>query len=382
MFLHSFKYGIKTTLRDKNQMFWSFLFTVILGTLFFFAFGNIYEKEELRSDIDVVAYIEDEEVKGNVTNIIENIPAGEDGDKKLFKITYASTMDEAQEILDKNDFVGLFYSEGGKLKLIVKQNGVDESILSSVVGQYSQIVTLMKEVQNQPTDVQLAVLGEIMGEADANEEIFLTDAKPDGYTSYFYNLLAMGCLMTCVAGVTFTIKNQANLSALGARKSLGSTGGFAVTFGGLSAIWLLLSLANVLAFFYLVILGVEFGDKIPAAILGIFAGNLVGVSAGYFVGSIGKLSKGVKEAFGVMFSVFTGFLAGLMIMDVRMQIEISAPFINDINPAIWISDMFYSLVCYDTYDRYFKNIIVMLVFSLVCLIGGVIIGRRKRYASI
>ncbi len=382
MFWHSFKYSVKTLLRDKTQMFWSFVFVVILGTLFYVTFGNAYEDSELVYDVEVAAYIEDEEIKKNVVDIIENIPADEAGDKKLVTVNYADSWEEAEKMVDDNNYDGLFYSENGELKLQVKETGIDESILSSVVSQYHQIVTLMKEVSDKPAEVQYAALSEILGEAGRNEEISLTKAIMDCYTTYFYNLMAMACLMACTAGVTFTIKNQANLSALGARKCLGGAGGFALTFGGLTANWLMLSLINVLAFIYLFILGVDFGGKIPAAILAIFAGNLVGISAGFFMGSIGKLSRGVKDTFAVMFAVFTGFLAGLMILDMRMMVERSCPIINDINPAVWISDAFYALVYYDTYDRYMGNIVVMIAFSVVCMIGGVIIGRRKQYASI
>ncbi len=381
MFWHSFKYSLKTTLRDRVQMFWSFIFIILLGTLFRATFGNAYEKSELVYDIKVIAYIEDEFIMENVTTIIENITVDEAGEKKLFNITYASSMEEAEELFDKSG-AGLLYSEEGNLKLIVKESGIDESILSGVVSQYHQIITVMKDVADKPVEVQAAVMEQLMSEASKNVEKSISDANMDAFGQYFFNLITMGCLMAATAGVTFTIKNQANLSNLGARKNLGGAGTFARTFGGLAAIWLVLSIVTILAFGYLLIIGVDFGTRIPAVILTIIVGNLLGLSAGYFVGSIGKLSKSVKDSIAVLFSVFTCFLSGLMIMDMRMLIELNCPIINDINPAIWISDAFYSLVIYDTYDRYIQNMIIMTVFSLACLVGGVILGRRKQYASI
>lgn len=381
MFWHSFKYSLKTTLRDRVQMFWSFIFIILLGTLFRATFGNAYEKSELVYDIKVIAYIEDEFIMENVTTIIENITVDEAGEKKLFDITYASSMEEAEELFDKSG-AGLLYSEEGNLKLIVKESGIDESILSGVVSQYHQIITVMKDVADKPVEVQAAVMEQLMSEASKNVEKSISDANMDAFGQYFFNLITMGCLMAATAGVTFTIKNQANLSNLGARKNLGGAGTFARTFGGLAAIWLVLSIVTILAFGYLLIIGVDFGTRIPAVILTIIVGNLLGLSAGYFVGSIGKLSKSVKDSIAVLFSVFTCFLSGLMIMDMRMLIELNCPIINDINPAIWISDAFYSLVIYDTYDRYIQNMIIMTVFSLACLVGGVILGRRKQYASI
>ena len=102
MFWHSFKYSLKTTLRDRIQMFWSFIFIILLGTLFRSTFGNAYEKSELRYNIEVVAYIEDEFIMENVSTIIENITVDEAGKKKLFDITYASSMEEAEELFDES----------------------------------------------------------------------------------------------------------------------------------------------------------------------------------------------------------------------------------------------------------------------------------------
>ncbi len=381
MFWHSFKYSLKVTLRDKVQMFWSFIFIILLGTLFKATFGDAYDKSELVYDIPVIAYIDDEFTMEKISSIIENITVDEAGKKKLFDITYAVSMEEAEKLFEKSA-TGLLYSEDGKLKLMVKETGIDESILSGVVSQYHQIISVMNDVSDKPEDIQIRVMAELMNDASENVEKSMSNAKMDAFGQYFFNLITMGCLMAATAGVNFAIKNQANLSNLGARKNLGGSGSFARTFGGLAAIWFVLSTVTILAFGYLLLIGVNFGTRIEAVLFTIVIGNLLGLSAGYFIGSIGRLSKGVKDSLAVLFSVFTCFLSGLMIMDMRMIIELNCPIINDINPAIWISDAFYSLVIYDTYDRFWNNIIVMIGFSAVCLVGGVILGRRKQYASI
>lgn len=381
MFWHSFKYNLKITLRDKTQIFWNLVFIIILGTLFKSTFGNAYDTEIL-NEIKVVSYIEDQTIKNNVSDFIENITVDEAGEKKLLNITYADSMDEAMELLEDSDQVGLFYSEDGMLKLKVKETGIAESVLSIVVSQYHQIVSVMTDVSDKTPDVQMAVMEILMSEGDENVQKVLSDGNMDPYIQYFYNLLAMACLLASSAGVTFCIKNQANLSDLGARKNLGGTNSFSRTFGGLLAIWLVLCATSLISFTYFKIIGVDFGNRIPAVILIILVGTLMGLSAGFFVGSIGKLSKGVKDAIATTYSILTCFLSGLMIMDMRMIIELKCPIINDINPAVWISDAFYSLVIYDTYDRYWHNIILMLCSTVAFIIAGTLLGRRKQYASL
>ena len=52
MFLHNFKYSLKTLFRNKTLIFWTFAFPIILGTLFNLAFKDI-EKNEMLEIIDI-----------------------------------------------------------------------------------------------------------------------------------------------------------------------------------------------------------------------------------------------------------------------------------------------------------------------------------------
>ena len=52
MFIHNFKYSLKTLFRNKMLIFWTFAFPIILGTLFHLAFSNI-SKTETFDAIDI-----------------------------------------------------------------------------------------------------------------------------------------------------------------------------------------------------------------------------------------------------------------------------------------------------------------------------------------
>ena len=58
------------------------------------------------------------------------------------------------------------------------------------------------------------------------------------------------------------------------------------------------------------------------------------------------------------------------------------PIANRLNPACLISDSFYSLNVYDSYDRFFRNISIMAVESVILLIIAFALLRREKYASI
>ncbi len=381
MFWHNFKYTFLVTLRSKDQIFWSLIFTIILGTLFYATFGNAYEFEQLQSNIPVVVYLDDEDVQKNFGDMIEDISIVE-SEEKLLAVTYVDSYEEGKELL-VDDTIGFFYSEDGMLKLMVNGNGIQESILSTIVANYHQIVTIMTDLADKGPEAQMAAIEKLFSEASSNEEIELgKKANMDAYSDYFFNLIAMSCLFSSFAGVAFTIKNQANLSAIGARKNVSNTGGLTQIVSGLSAIWILLSVMTCIAFVYLMLIGVNFGDEIPRIILTIFVGNMVGLTSGFFIGSIGKLSEGVKEAIAVAYSLISCFMSGLMLQLMKPMIHMYCPILEMINPAARLCDALYSLKVYDTYDRFNENIITLLVMTVIFTLGGFLLGRRKQYASI
>ena len=381
MFWHNFKYTFLITLRSKDQVFWSLLFTMILGTLFYATFGNAYEYEQLQTNISVVVYIDDEEVQKNFSDTIEDVSIVESGEK-LLAVTYVDSFEEGKELL-ADETIGFFYSEDGNLKLMVNGDGIQESILSTIVANYHQIVTIMTELADKEPEVQMTALEKLFSEETNNKDISLGNkADMDAYTDYFFNLIAMSCLFASFAGVVFTINNQANLSTIGARKNVSNTGGLTQIVSGLAAIWILLSVMTCIAFAYLMIIGVDFGDEISRIIFTIFVGNLVGLTSGFFVGSIGRLSEGVKEAIAVAYSLISCFMSGLMLQMTKPMIHMYCPILEKINPAARLSDALYALKVYDSYDRFNENIIVLLVMSVIFTFGGFLLGRRKQYASI
>ena len=381
MFWHNFKYTFLITLRSKDQIFWSLLFTMILGTLFYVTFGNAYEFDELQTNIPVAVYIEDKEVQENFGNSIEDISIVE-GDRKLLEVTYTGSFDEALELLN-DDVTGVFYSEDGVLKLMVNGDGIQESILSTIVANYNQIITVMSDVSTKEPEAQMAAMEKLLNEEIKNENISLgSKVDMDVYSDYFFNLIAMSCLFASFAGVAFTIKNQANLSTIGARKNISNTGGLVQIVAGLWAQWILLSLMTCIALVYLLIIGVNFGSEIPRIILTVFVGNLVGITSGFFIGSFGRLSEGVKESIAVAYSLISCFLSGLMIHNMKSLIHIHCPLLDMINPAARLSDALYALKVYDNYERFNENILILLVMSVIFTLGGFLLGRRKQYASI
>lgn len=379
-FIHNFKYTIKIIIHNKTQMMWSVVFIIALGTLFYATFGNIYEKDEMLHSIKVAVVIDDESVKQNFDDIIANISL--DGDERLLDVVEASGMEEAEKLLADEEIKGIFYSEQGELKLIVKDEGVKQSILTTITGRYHQAVTVVADLSETAPEKIPDAMSRLLAGENKNTEKKMSDGNGDVYIQYFYNLIAMACLMSVNAGIAFSVSNQANLSSIGARKCISGAASFTQAVSGLLATVITQAICALLGLLYLIIIGVDFGSQSGYTGLMILCGCLTGTCLGFFIGSIGRLSRGAKEVIGTAIVVGTAFLSGLMVGDMRMVVEEKCPVINKINPTALIADSFYSLEIYDTYDRYFRNLVTLLIISALCVIGGALVGRRKRYASI
>ena len=65
-----------------------------------------------------------------------------------------------------------------------------------------------------------------------------------------------------------------------------------------------------------------------------------------------------------------------------MIVEHHAPWFNYVNPAALISDCFYSLTAYESLNRYYTNLLTLCAFTVIFTLGGIILTRRNRYASL
>ena len=126
--LHLLKYNLKVKLKNFGMTFWPLAFPLILGTLFYFAFGNI-------SDADFqtvpVAVVEEAHADQVFLAFLDQIEGGED---KLLSVE-KMTDEQAQDKLEAKKVSGIYYV-GTEPSLTVASSGIEESILQSVLSSY------------------------------------------------------------------------------------------------------------------------------------------------------------------------------------------------------------------------------------------------------
>lgn len=388
MFFHEFSYEAKRVLRQKEELFWVLLFPMILGTLFHFAFSNLNNTTENFHTIPVAVCCDSPDENPAFQQVLTHL--SKETDPPFLSLTETDWA-SAIELLENNTVRGIF-RVGNEVSLtcssadgsnINSTSAMEQSILEAFLREYlanaAAIPEILANTSANPED--------ILSLADSNEsfgrELVLTDGNMDSIVQYFYNLIAMGCLFTSFAGVYIAIRNQANLSDVGARKCVSPSGKALSIAAQLLSNMLAQFACLVVNILYLVcVLHVDFGTSLPFLVLTALIGCIMGVSFGFFIGSISRLSELAKTGLLICISMLCCFLSGLMIGNMRSVVEKFCPLLNRINPAIHISDSFLTLNIYGPSSRYFGNLCVLLLMTFIFITAGCLMIRRKNYASL
>lgn len=376
MFWHNFKYEFLNNIRQKEVIFWLMCFPIILGTFFNMAFGSLYEKEEMFSEIPVaVVEIRSDNTFRTVMNELSS------GDSPLFKAEYTDE-EKANELLKNGDVTGIIRVDN-ELSLSVASNGLEPSIIKSFLEQYEVQKTIITDTAMSDPDKLQDVIEALSADIDCIETKELTGGSMDVYAQYFYNLIAMVALFGTISGLYAATSNQGNLSQVGARKCVSPTHKLKAIVANLLASFCVQVICTFISITYILfVLKVDMGNRIPMIYLSGAAGSLMGVSLGFFIGSIGRISEGAKGAVALSLTMFCCFLSGLMVGNMKAVVEQYCPIVNKINPAAVISDLFYCLTIYDDYTRYMEKTATLLVMTVIFTAGGFLMTRRKKYASL
>ncbi len=380
MFFHIFTYRLKCLLRDKDMLFWTLLFPIVLGTLFYFAFGSLTSKTEAFEPCPI-AVVDNDAYRANKT-FVQTLEAVSTGDDPLLELTTA-TQEKAEERLKAGTIDG-YITVGETIGLTVKSSGLNQSIVKAFLDQYLQNEkTFASILQNNPAAAQQGLFDELGNSQSYITEITLSGAVPDTMLNYFYALLAMSCLYGNYWGLRNTTEVQADLSSMGARRSLAPSHKLLAVVGdGLAALVIHFCEMLIVLAYLIFVLKINFGNQFGYVMLTALVGSITGVAFGTFVGSVFKCREGLKTAIMTGITMFCSFLSGLMYGSMKDVIAHNAPVLNYINPAALITDAFYCLYIYNSHTRFFLNIAILCGISLLFVLGSYLTVRRQKYDSI
>lgn len=391
MFLQNFKYTFKTLIKNKPLIFWTFAFPIILITLFNMAFKDISTNEKL--DVIDIAVINNEEFKNNeiYRNALDQL-SDDNNKEKLFNIVYVDEL-EAQKLLEDNKITGYIKIEE-ETKIICKENGINETILKYVTEEIDQKSIIIKNLSEKEIEKQIQT-----GNYNINYEELNTRIKDLMYTETnikdtssdhldyamieYYTLIAMTCLYGGMLGMYAINQKLPNMCNIGKRISVAPIKKKTIILSSLLASYLTQLIGLALLFIYTIfILKIDCGNKTLLIILLGIVGSITGLALGLVIGTTIKSKENTKTGLLLGITMLGCFLSGMMGISMKYIIDKNIPIINKINPAALITDGFYSLYYYDTLNRYWSNIISLLIISLILILISVISLRRQKYDNI
>lgn len=392
MFLHNFKYSLKTLFKNKMLIFWTYAFPIILGTFFYLAFSNIENSEKF--DIIDIAIVNNEQFSNNIVlKESFNVLGAEESDEQLFNIKYVD-LDEAKNMLESDEISGYLLVEETP-KVIVKTSGTNQTILKYVTEEIIQnenvLTNIIEEklngniIDGNTNEYIQSIRDDALKMLDINSlQIRDITSKKLSYTMIeFYTLIAMTALYGGIIGMTAINQNLANMSNNGKRIAVSPTNKIKIIFSSLLSSFIVQIIGLFILFMYTIfVLKVDYGNNLPLIILLSLVGSLAGLSLGMAVGTIFKTNENVKTGIIISFTMLGSFLSGMMGITMKYIIDTNVPLVNKLNPVNMITDGFYSLYYYDTYNRFYFNVISLLIFSLIMIVLSALSLRRQKYDSI
>lgn len=359
MFIHNLKYTVKILFKNKVLIFWMFAFPIILGIFFHMAFENI-EKDEALQVFDI-AVIDNKEYQ-NQTIYQETFKELSDKKNKdqLFRIHFVNKK-EAEQLLEDNEIEGYVLFNKQEPQIVIKENGMEQTILQFVMDEIKQNKRMIEDLTKKQIEDEIQqgnynfnvkqIVHDILQKLN-NQEVSLKDTS-SSHLSYmqieYYTLIAMACMYGGMLGLTAINNQLANMSAKGKRVSVSpNKKGILVLSSALGS--------------YLVSLG-----------------DLAGISMGIFIASVFRVSEQAKTGINIAISMFFSVLSGMMGVTLKYVIDKNIPIVNLINPNNLITDGFYALYYYNTFNRYIRDICCLGVFIIVCLFISFRALRREQY---
>ncbi len=377
MFRNIFVNRFKILIRNKAMIFWTLLFPIILGTFFNMAFSNLASEEKFEPFNIAIVKNENYENEENFKILIDEL--SKENENQMFKVEYVQNKEKADSLLEDNKIKG-YLSVEDKINIVVKENGVSQTILKSVVDNYYQTYSMIENISEiNPNSLNFQTM------VNLNKDNFKdSSSKNMNYVVvYFYTLIGMTCLYGGFFGMNAVQETEANLSKKGARLSVSPTHKLKALLVSL-LVGFIIQYAEVLILLaYLIFaLGVDFGNQTIYIIILTFFGSIAGMSLGTLIGACNKKSEQIKTGILLTITMTCSFLSGMMILDMKYIIAKNVPILAKINPVAMITDGLYSLYYYDTLDRYFYNIISLIIFSVIMIICAYMFIRRKKYDNI
>lgn len=391
MFFHNFKYSLKTLVKNKGLVFWTLLFPILMSVFFYMAFNDIEKNEELQI-MDIAIINNDAYQKHDIyKNAFNNLSKGKN---KLFNIDYLN-LKEAKEKLNNEEIIGYLSITGDNIKINVINSGSYETILRFVVDEITSNKKMIEDLSKQEIEKEILKGNQIIDYQKIYQKVenYLNQNKTKikdntnntmNYVNIeYYTLIAMSCLYGAMLSMYVTNTKLANMNGVGKRTSISPLSKTKTILGSLTASYVVqIFCLFALLIFTKFVLKIDYGNHFALIVLLGLVGSLAGLSLGVFVSTNFKTNENNKIGILTSIVMFWCFLSGMMGILMKYIIDSNIPIVNKINPCAMITDALYALYSYESLERYWFNIISLLIFSIITLLISIRGLWRQKYDSI
>lgn len=368
-------YRLKRLLRNKSTIFWTVIFPLILGTAFKMAFADATNKDWGFATIPVAVTTEEGSTEDD--SFVTFLTEMKNGDTPFFEVT-ESNRETAEEMLSDGEVSAVIVT-GEETKVLLRENGLNSTIIKTVVDGY---------LQSKGMFMEAAMTGKLTEVIDAfSKEIETLGVKEfegtskDPFVQYFQALIAMASLYGAMFGLMNTNELNIKFSNVSARRLAAPMREIPTVLCDVAAAFTILYLQFLINIaYFILILKVDFGNVNGWLFLGGALYSLLGVLNGYFIGTVVQKSDGLQKAIMMGGTMFSCFLAGLMVGNIRISIELTAPIINRVNQATLIADSMQALCIMGDMEKYARCLLGILIWCVCLTVGSilVIMVRQKK----
>lgn len=378
MFAHIFVTRLKCLLRDKEMIFWTLFFPLVLATFFQMAFSNLGASENFSPIALAVVANSDTSSDQSFKAALGAVSSGEG---RLFNTTFV-TKSEAESMLQVGT-VEAYIMTRPEIRLVVNQTGFSQSIIRSFVNSYLQTQSTVSTILASNPYSMPELLDSLSKRGNHVQNTPITDASPDTGLVYFYALIAMACFYGSFFGSKEVTDIQADISPLAARINMSPVHKLRAFLYSSGASLLIHFIEMLILLLFLVfVLGVDFGSRLGLILLTVFVGSVAGVAFGAFVSVLVKKSEAVKTSILISVTMLGSAMAGLMFVEIKHLISQHAPILSWINPINLLADSLFCLYYFDSLDRFARNIAALVVIIVAFCSVTYLMIRRKKYASL
>ena len=361
MFVHNFKYSLKILFKNKGLLFWTFIFPIILGTLFNLAFSNI-EKTETFNKIDVAITLNNNSYIKSTFKVLEK--------ENVVKIQ-SGNLEKSKKLLENKKVIGYIDNN----ILYINSNGGKETILKSIMDD----ILINKDIYEE-----YLLNGKLPDTFSTNYKITNVTRKNISYTMIeYYTLIAMAAFYGAAIALTMINYLLPNISTSGKRINISPAKRGTLLLSSFCASIVVQIIGMFILFLYTIfVLKVDYGDNLLYVLILTFFGILASLSLGTFLASTIKTNSNNKFGILIAITMTLSFFSGMTGITMKYVTDKNMPIINYLNPCNMIVDGLYSLYYYGVNNRYYFNILSLIIFTIIMLLISSNSLRRQKYDNI